>query len=71
MDISDSKAARELKDSTCRQLIELMKVSIECHLHLKIKSCFSQILLGHFEPNFICKLSGIGKLKFVYMMMVT
>ena len=23
------------------------------HLHLKIKSCFSQILLGHFEPNFV------------------
>ena len=61
VDISESKAARELKDGTCRQLIKLMKVSIEGHLHLKIQSCFSQILLCHFEPNFICKLSGIGK----------
>ena len=27
VDFSESKAARELKDGTCRQLIELMKVS--------------------------------------------
>ena len=31
------------------------------HLNLKIKTCFSQIPLGHFEPNFVCKLSGTGK----------
>ena len=23
------------------------------HLHLKIRSCFSQLLLGHLEPNFV------------------
>ena len=71
VDFSESITACDLKDGTCTQLIELMKVSIEGqghfltlaggHLHLKIKSCFSQILLGHFEPNFVCKLSGIGK----------
>ena len=81
VDFPESIAACDLKDGTCRQLIEIMKVSIEGqgyfmtlaqgHLHLKIKSCLSQILLGHFEPNFVCKLSGIGKLKIVYMMMVT
>ena len=73
MDFSESIAACDLKDGTCRQLIELMKtlVSIEGqghfltsaqgHLHLKIKFCYSKILLGHFEPNFVCKLSGIWK----------
>ena len=33
------------------------------HLHMKIKTGFSQIPLGHFEPNFVCKLSGTGKMK--------
>ena len=71
VDFSESTAACDLKDGTCRQLIELMKVSIEGqghfltlaqgHLHLKIKTGFSQIPLGHFELNFVCKLSGTGK----------
>ena len=26
------------------------------HLYLKIKTCFSQIPLIQFEPNFVCKL---------------
>ena len=71
VDFSESIAVRDLKDGTCRQLIELMKISIEGqghfltlaqgHLHLKIKNGFSQMPLGHFEPNFVCKLSGTGK----------
>ena len=46
VDFSESIAASDLKDGTCRQLIEFMKVSIEGqghfltlaqdHLHLKI-----------------------------------
>ena len=27
----------------------------------KVKTSFSQIQLGHFEPNFVCKLSGTRK----------
>ena len=74
VDFSETIEACDLKFGTCRQLIELMKVSevriegqglfltlAQGHLQLKIKSCFSQILLGHFEPNFVCKLSDIGK----------
>ena len=62
MDFSESIAACNLKDGTSRQLIEFMKESIEgqCHfltlvhgqLHLKIKTRFSQIPLGLFEPKF-------------------
>ena len=65
VDFSESIVALDLKDGTCTHLIELMKkVSIEGqghfftlaqgHLHLKIKIGFSQIPLGHFEPNFVC-----------------
>ena len=35
----------------------------KCQLHLKIKTGFSQIPLGHFKPNFVFKLSGTGKFK--------
>ena len=31
---------------------------------MKIKSGFSQKPVGHFEPNFVCKLLGTRKLKF-------
>ena len=71
-------AACDLKVSTCRQLIEFMKVSeiegqglfvslAQGHLHLKIKT----IPLGHFETTFVCKLWGTDKRRFVNMMMVT
>ena len=41
------------------------------HLHLIIKTGFSLIPLGRFEPNFVSKLSGTGKWKSVNKMMVT
>ena len=41
------------------------------HLHMKIKTGFSQKPVDHFEPNFVCKLFGIRKLKFSDMMLVT
>ena len=58
-----------------------MYVSIECqchflslaqgHLHMKIKTGFSQKPVGHFEPNFVCKLLGTRKGKFNGIMLVT
>ena len=82
VDFSESKAACDLEVSRCIQLFELMKkVRIEGqshfvtlakgHLHMKIKTGFSQIPLGLFEPNFVCKLLGTRKLIFVDMMLVT
>ena len=52
-------------ESWCRQLFELMKVwKVRVfftlgpgHLHMKIKTCFSKKLLGHFWSNLACKLS--------------
>ena len=41
------------------------------HLYRKLKTSFSQKPLGHFYPNFICKLSGRRKWKFIDMMLVT
>ena len=41
------------------------------HLHLKIKTGFSQKPLGQSKPNFICKLSGTKKWKFIDTMVVT
>ena len=40
-------------------------------LHLKLKTGFSQKPLGQIKPNFICKLSGSRKWKFIDMMLVT
>ena len=40
-------------------------------LHTKHKTCFSQKPLGQSKPNFICKLSGTRKRKFIDMMLVT
>ena len=40
------------------------------HLHMNVKIGFSQKPLGHFEPNFVCKLSGTKKLKFIDMILV-
>ena len=34
------------------------------HLNMKIKTGFSQKLVGYFEANFVCKLLGTRKLKF-------
>ena len=34
------------------------------HLHMKIRTGFSQKPVGHFESNFICKLLGPRKLKY-------
>ena len=31
------------------------------HLYMKIKTCFSQKQLGHFQPNFVCNNLGIRK----------
>ena len=73
VDFSESIAACDLKDGTCRQLIELKKVSEYrrsrsfldlgpwSFINLKMKTGFSQVPLGHFEPNFACKFSGTGK----------
>ena len=41
------------------------------HLHTKLKTCFSQKPLGQSKLNFICKLSGTRKWKFIDMMLVT
>ena len=57
VDFSETIAACDLKVGRCRQLIEFMKVSVEgqCHflaqghLHMKIKTCFSQKPLGRFN----------------------
>ena len=40
------------------------------HLHLKIKTGFSQKPLGQSNPNFICKLSGTRKWKLIDTMVV-
>ena len=68
LNFSEIIAASDLKVDRCRQLIELIKVRIEGHghfftlaqgnLHMQIKTRFSQIPLGYFEPNFVCNLSG-------------
>ena len=78
VDFSETIAARDLKVGICRQLTEF---SIQCqgnfltlalgHLHMKIKTCFSQKPLGHFQPNFVCKLLGTWKFKFINTMLVT
>ena len=68
VDFSESVAACKLKVGRCKQLIELIKVCMyhfltlaQSHLHMKIKTGFSQKLLGHFESNFVCKLLGTWK----------
>ena len=47
------------KSADCRPTVG--GVNVIAVLHLKIKTGFSQILLGHFEPNFLCEFSGTGK----------
>ena len=58
VDFSETIEACDLKVGLCRQLIEFMRyVSIEGqghlltlaqgHLHMKIKTCFSQKPIGH------------------------
>ena len=68
VDFSETVAACDLKVSRYRQLFELMKVCIEGQghfltfaqgqVHMKIKTCFSQKPLGHFQPNFVYKHLG-------------
>ena len=43
----------------------------QSQLHMKLKTGFSQNPLGQSKPNFICKLSGSRKWKFIDMMLVT
>ena len=43
----------------------------QSQLHMKLQTAFSQIPLGQSKPNFICKLSGLRKWKFIDMMLVT
>ena len=47
-----------------------MSIEGQGHLHLKIKTGFSQKPLGQLKPNFICKLSGTKKWKFIDRMVV-
>ena len=72
VDFSKSIAGCDQKVSRCRQLIDFNDgVGIEgqghffywaqCHLHMKIKTGFSQKPLGCFEPNLVRKLSGTRK----------
>ena len=60
VDFSETFEACDLKVGTCRQLIEFMKVCeyegqghiltlVQGQLHMKIKTCFSQKPLGHFN----------------------
>ena len=64
VNFSETIEACDLKVGRCRQLIDFMKVvSIEGQghyltlaqgcVHTKIQTGFSQILLGHSEPNFV------------------
>ena len=46
VDFSETIAACDLKVGRCRHLIELMA---QGHLHMKLKTCFSQKPLGHFN----------------------
>ena len=87
MDFSETIAACDLKVRRCRQLIEFMKVCEYLrsrsfldlgprlftykNLCIKIKKCFSQKPLGHFYSNFVCKLLGKWKSKFIGMMQAT
>ena len=43
----------------------------QCHLHMKIKTDFSQKQLCHSLPNFVCKLLDALKIKCITMMLVT
>ena len=43
----------------------------QVHLHMKIKTGFSQYQVGHFKLNVVCKLLGTWKIKFNDMMLVT
>ena len=67
--LSIGKSEKDLKP------IEIMKICAywrsrsylilaQGHLHLKIKTCFSQKWLGHFEPNFILCLAQISGERF-------
>ena len=60
VDFSETIVVCDLKIGRCRQLIELMKVCkyymprsfftmTQGHLHMKSKTCFSKISLGHFN----------------------
>ena len=57
MDFSETTVACDLKVGRCRQLIEFISIKgqghflslAQGHLHMKIKSCISQITLGHFN----------------------
>ena len=85
VDFSDTIAASDLKVGRSRHLIEFVKLSVlvsiegQCHfltlaqirVHTKIRTTFSQKLLCHSEPNFVWKLSGTRKWKFVNKMLVT
>ena len=41
------------------------------YLHMKIKTGFSQKAEDHFQPNFVCKLFHMRKIKFNGMMLST
>ena len=43
----------------------------QSQLYMKLKTGFSQKPLGQSKPNFICKLSGSRKWKFIHMLLVT
>ena len=43
----------------------------QCHLHKKIETGFSRKPVGHFEPNFVCKLLCTRKLELNDIMLVT
>ena len=44
---------------------------VQGHLHMKIKTGFSQKPVGHFGLNFVSKLLGTRKLNFNDMMLIT
>ena len=68
-DFSETIAAGDLKGVRCGQLIKLMNICeyfrsrsfVQDHLLIKIETCFSKKPLGHFQPDFVCKL--LGKMK--------
>ena len=79
MDFSETIEPCDLKVGRYRQLIDFMKVCeywrfltlAQGRVHTKFQTKFSQKLLCHSELNFVWKLSGTRKWKFVNVMLDT
>ena len=63
VDFPETIAASDLKVGRYRQLIKLSHflTVVQSYLHMKIKTCFSQKPLGHFQLNGVCNILGTRK----------